>query len=219
MSPCECAIFEIPHLTFIMPKKMKSTSVASAKRKIKNIKTSLTKKTSVLRKKISLPRKKPINIFSWLDTVSPFSILIIGLCVVNVSILSSFFIDLQLWYFSLPATNFQLSSLIFEYVLTGIFGFVALSIIILWNSSYRPRMFLMWLFVLAGMIHVAWSMFFFGLYAVSVSFVIALALLVLMIAIVLISWKRSRFAVFFLMPYLLWLSTMVLFCGWLTFAS
>ena len=219
MSLCECAIFNVPHLTFIMPKKMKSTRVASAKRQVKNIKASLTKKASVLRKKISLPRKKPVNFFTWLDTVSPFSILAIGLCVVSVSILSSFFIDLQLWYFSLPATTFQLSSLTFEYILTGIFGFAALSIIILWNSSYRPRMFLMWLFVLAGIIHVAWSMFFFGLYAISVSFVIALALLVLMIAIALISWKRSRYAVFFLIPYLAWLSAMVIFCGWLTFAS
>ena len=210
-----------------MPKKTKPSRAASAKQNIKKTSKSVTgkvlhsraKKTTFPQKNISPNRKKSGSFFAWLDTVSPFSILVVGLCVVSVSILSSFFIDLQLWYFSLPATSFQLSSLMFEYVLTGIFGFVALSIIILWNAPYRPRMFLMWLFVLAGIIHVAWSMFFFGLYAVSVSFVIALALLVLMIAIALISWKHSRFAVLFLVPYLMWLSAIVVFCGWITFAS
>lgn len=202
-----------------MPKKTKSTSVASIKQRSKKIKASIVKKTSVLRKKISLPRKKSGIFFTWLDAVSPFSILVIGLCVVSVSILSSFFIDLQLWYFSLPVTAYRLSSLTFEYVITGIFGFVALSIILLWNATYRPRMFLMWLFVLAGILHITWSMFFFGLYAVSVSFVFALALFVLMIAIALISWRRSRYAFIFLVPYLVWLGLVTTFCGWIAFAS
>ncbi|MCX6733669.1 MAG: tryptophan-rich sensory protein [Candidatus Peregrinibacteria bacterium] len=210
-----------------MSKKMKSAKAAllrkrplgaSAKRSITKIKTSVAKKTSSLRKKV-LPLRRSGGFLAWLDAVSPLSILLVGLCVVLVSILSSFFIDLQLWYFSLPATTYQLSSLTFEYILTGVFGFVALSIVVLWNASYRPRMFLMWLFVLAGILHVMWSMFFFGLYIVNVSFVIALALLVLMIAIALISWRRSRYAVLFLSPYLVWLSVVTVFCGWITFAS
>lgn len=200
-----------------MPKKVKSSQEASAKKIMKKKKTSVSKKTHSSRSK--KPIKESSSFLAWLDAVSPFSILVIGLCVVSVSILSSFFIDLQQWYFSVPITVYQLSSLTFEYVLTGIFGFVALSIILLWNAGDRPRMFLMWLFLLAGILHVMWSMFFFGLHVVSVSFVVALALFVLMLAIVLISWKRSPFAVFFLAPYLVWLSVVTVFCGWITFAS
>lgn len=200
-----------------MSKKVKSSQEASAKKIMKKKKTSVSKKTHSSRSK--KPIKESSSFLAWLDAVSPFSILVIGLCVVSVSILSSFFIDLQQWYFSVPITVYQLSSLTFEYVLTGIFGFVALSIILLWNAGDRPRMFLMWLFLLAGILHVMWSMFFFGLHVVSVSFVVALALFVLMLAIILISWKRSPFAVLFLAPYLVWLSVVTVFCGWITFAS
>ncbi len=192
-----------------MAQKVTSAKVASVVKKAK-------KKVTSRLKKVLVP-KQPRGFFAWLDAVSPFSILIVGLCVVSVSIISSFFIDLQQWYFPLPVSAGQVSSIMFEYILTMILGFVALSIIILWNNDRYPRMFLMWLLTLAGILHVMWSMFFFGLHVIDVAFVVALALLILWLVIMLISWKRSKFAVLFLVPYLIWLATVTYFCGLLLF--
>lgn len=187
---------------------MKSAKAASVKKALRKAKTSVSKNVSRAHRAI-VSRRTPRGFVAWLDSVSPFSILVVGLCVVSVSIVSSFFIDLQQWYFPLPLSPYRISSLAFEYLLTGIFGFVALSIILLWNHTGRPRMFLMWLFILAGMLHTMWSMFFFGLHVMNVAFIIIVAQLILMITIGLIAWNRSRYAVLLLLPYLVWITTVV----------
>lgn len=192
-----------------MAKKIKSVKVASVKKALRKAKTSVSKNVSRVHRAI-VSRRTPRGFVAWLDSISPFSILVVGLCVVSVSIVSSFFIDLQQWYFPLPLSPYRISSLAFQYLLTGIFGFGALAIILLWNQNGRPRMFLMWLFILAGMLHTMWSMFFFGLHVMNVAFVIIVAQLVLLIAISLISWNRSRYAVLLLLPYLIWIGTVVI---------
>jgi tryptophan-rich sensory protein len=151
--------------------------------------------------------------FSWLDRVSPLSIFVIGLGVVVVSIISSLFVDMYQWYVSVPIEVVNFSTWVFGYMLSGIFAFVTASIVILWNERGPGRGFLIWLFVLAGILHVMWNMFFFALHVVSVSVFVGFALWLLLWAIFFLAWRRSLFAAFLLLPYLSWVTFVVAFSG------
>lgn len=150
---------------------------------------------------------------AWLDTISPASVLGIGLCVVVFSIIHSLFVDLGDWYSSLSKPSIEVNGWIFEFVLTGVFAFATTSIVILWNVRTRGRAFLMWLFVLLGMVHVMWSMFFFGLHATQIALIDIVALWILLWTIILLAWRRSKFAAFFLLPYLGWVTFVTVFNG------
>ena len=142
----------------------------------------------------------------WIDTVSPTSILAIGLCVVVISIIHSLFVDIGYWYTPFSILSANVASWIFEFLLTGIFALATFSIVLVWNIPARGRAFIMWLFVLAGMLQIMWSMFFFALHLAQISFVDIVALWMLVVALVLLCWKRSRMASVMLLPYLAWIT-------------
>lgn len=153
----------------------------------------------------------------WVDTISPTSILAVGLCVVGVSIIHSLFVDIGDWYASFPMVNANIASWFFEFFLTGIFALVTFSIVLIWNIPARGRAFLTWLFVLAGMLQVMWSMFFFALHLVQIAFISIMALWILVTVLVLLTWKRSRIASLMLMPYLAWVTFVGIFNGLVAF--
>lgn len=154
------------------------------------------------------PRQLSVSMrFSqWIDTVSPTSILAIGLCVVVISIIHSLFVDIGYWYTPFSILSANVASWIFEFLLTGIFALATFSIVLVWNIPARGRAFIMWLFVLAGMLQIMWSMFFFALHLAQISFVDIVALWMLVVALVLLCWKRSRMASVMLLPYLAWIT-------------
>lgn len=152
---------------------------------------------------------------NWLNTISPSSILVVGFCVVSISIIHTLFVDISDWYWSLPQPEIQATAWFFEFGLTGVFALLTASIVILWNIPRPGRIFLMWLFVLAGMLHIMWNMFFFGLHLVEVSFVDGIALMVLMLAIIMLAWRRSKPAALLLIPYLWWVMFILFFNGWI----
>ncbi len=156
-----------------------------------------------------------MRFMSWLNTISPSSILIVGFCVVSISIIHTLFVDISDWYWSLPQPEIQATDWLFEFGLTGVFALVTASIVILWNIPKPGRIFMMWLFILAGMLHIMWNMFFFGLHLVEVSFVDGIALMVLMLAIIMLAWRRSKPAALLLVPYLWWVMFILFFNGWI----
>lgn len=186
-------------------------------------KASSARKTSI-RKNAALSSKKTTRrvtksrTFShrfslWLDTISPASVLGIGLCVVILSIVHSLFIDIGDWYASLPKPSIEANDWIFEFALTGVFAFATTAVVMLWNLRIPGRAFLMWLFILAGLVHVMWSMFFFGLHAIEVSLIDIIALWILLWTIILLSWRRSKIAAILLLPYLGWATFVAVFNG------
>ncbi len=156
-----------------------------------------------------------VRFMSWLNTISPSSILIVGFCVVSISIIHTLFVDISDWYWSLPQPEIQATDWLFEFGLTGVFALVTASIVILWNIPKPGRIFMMWLFILAGMLHIMWNMFFFGLHLVEASFVDGIALMVLMLAIIMLAWRRSKPAALLLVPYLWWVMFILFFNGWI----
>lgn len=173
-------------------------------------------KVSSSRRKGTIRKKRAFSFdvfLSWLDGVSPLSILAIGFCVVAVSIVSSLFVDMYQWYTSVPLFVVNFSSWMFGYLLSIIFALVTASIVILWNVRYSGRAFLMWLFVLIGMLHVMWNMFFFGLQAVNVSVFVGLALWFAVWVVFFLAWRRSVVSAFLLLPYLSWVTFVVAFSG------
>lgn len=167
---------------------------------------------SAMRKRISVPKE------SWIDTVSPLSILVIGLLVVVFSAASSLFVDTQQWA-NLPSSIANFSPWIFQYILTAIFSLVAVSIVLIWNMREYKRAFLAWLFLLMGILHVTWNMFFFAFHVTDASFMIAFAQSILVFVVFLVSWRRSRLAAMLFLPYLLWIIGIMILSSWTYFIS
>lgn len=193
-------------------KKASSTSTrnASSKKVTKKSAASSRKKPT---RRAAKSRTLSARFSSWLDTISPASVLGIGLCIVILSIIHSLFIDLGDWYASLPKPSIEANGWIFEFALTGVFAFATAAVVILWNIRTRGKAFLMWLFFLLGMVHVMWSMFFFGLHAVQFAFFDIVVLWILLWTVVLLAWRRSKVAAFFLLPYLGWVTFVAVFNG------
>lgn len=190
-----------------------STSLLTFTVAAKRRHSKLSKRSSPKRGRTTKPRGFFDLFFAWLDHVSPLSIFIIGLCVVSVSIISSLFVDMYQWYTSVPIQVVNFSTWVFGYMLSGIFALVTASIVILWNERSPGRAFLIWLFVLSGILHVMWNMFFFALHIVSVSVFVGFALWLLLWAIFFLAWRRSVLSAFLLLPYLSWVTFVVAFSG------
>lgn len=196
------------------PKRASSRSVPAKKTSVPTSRKPRTR--SVKPKKGFVSR-----VSDWLDSISPTSILGIGLCVVTLSIVHSLFLDVGDWYFSIlrPDFGFEFNARwLFEYLLTGIFALATFSIVTLWNIRSPGRAFLMWLFVLMGMLHLMWSMFFFGLHVLQVAFVDMMALWILTWIIILLAFRRSKTAALMLVPYLLWVTFVGVFNGFVAFS-
>ncbi len=193
----------------------KKASVPSRKRPV-------AKKISQAPRKPSRPSRKKssrVSLWSqcsaWLDSISPTSILVIGICVVAFSIVTTFFVDLSEWYWSLPRPEVMATGWLFQFGLTGVFALLTVSLVILWNARKPGTTFLIWLFVLMGMLHLMWNMFFFGLHMVAVSFVIGLALLLLVLGVMALVLRRSQVAAFLLVPYFSWVLFLLFFTTWI----
>lgn len=197
---------------------MPSKKTSSAPKKGLVTKKSSQKNLRVPKKRSSLaPSRASLwtQFSRWLDTISPTSILVIGLFVVTFSVVTTFFVDVSGWYWSLPRPEIMATGWIFQFGLTGVFALLTVSLIILWNARTPGRSFLVWLFVLMGMLHLMWNMFFFALHMTYVSLVISLALLLLVLGLIALVLRRSQIAAIFLVPYFSWVLFLLFFNTWI----
>lgn len=189
---------------------------ASSRSKISLKKASPKKASS----KVSSKKASPgaFSRFSrWLDSISPTSILAIGLCVLSLSVVHALFIDLGSWYSSLFRSNFDLPVWFFDIALTGVFTLLTISLVLIWNIKTAGRTFIIWLFLLLGMFHVAWSMLFFGFHMVSTAFLDTIAIWTLLWIIIPLVWRRSKTASLLLVPYVAWIALLGVFNGLIAF--
>ncbi len=110
------------------------------------------------------------------------------------------------WYAGLEKPSFTPPNAAFPIVWTILYALMAISLWRLWEApkdELRKRA--ITLFLLQLLVNLAWSWIFFGAESIRGGLSTILALDVLVIITIVVTWKVERFAAILLLPYLLWI--------------
>ncbi len=141
---------------------------------------------------------------------------IIPLIVISVSAIGSYITSGGMeWYATIQLPEWTPAGSIIGAVWTFIFILTAISIIIVWNKSVRDDRFyfILSMFITNAILNIGWSLIFFGMHWIAVSFFEAVILGLTVIVLIFLIYPVNRIASFLLIPYALWVS----FASYLTY--
>lgn len=138
--------------------------------------------------------------------VSWVSVVVIVTAVAVVAILGSNFSERGEWYSNLNKPSIQPPDWVFPIVWNTIFILAVLSLVLVWNSKPHTKRtyWFIGIALLNGAMNVAWSFFFFERHMIRVAVWDAAAICASVIAMIITSWRISRFAALLFVPYAVW---------------
>ncbi|KKP35999.1 MAG: hypothetical protein UR26_C0001G0043 [candidate division TM6 bacterium GW2011_GWF2_32_72] len=112
------------------------------------------------------------------------------------------------WYSALTKPAGVPPSWVFSFVWAAIFFMTSWAALLIWNNFKRDKIFwtIIALLSVNAILNFSWCYVFFRAQMFCLSFYIVLALILSLVFIMLLSYKRSKTVVLLLLPYLLWIS-------------
>jgi tryptophan-rich sensory protein len=126
--------------------------------------------------------------------------------------LGGFLTDLSPWYFNLKKPSWKPPDWSFGIIWTSIFLCATFTWVIAWNksSSKKQKNILSVLFIVNAFLNLLWSVLYFKMHRPDWSLTEALFLWLSVLAIILFTFRFSRLASFYMMPYLIWVSLAIM---------
>lgn len=110
------------------------------------------------------------------------------------------------WFYSLRLPLVMPPRIVFEVAWGVIYGLIAgaiANVLICYSVSEIPNLVL--IFLLQAIFHVGWGFVFFGMQQIEYGFYTIIALTLLVMAMIVETFKVSKFSAFLLLPYLVWM--------------
>lgn len=139
--------------------------------------------------------------------ISWLSVVVILAAVAAFAALGSFFSMMNRdWYEGLARPGWQPPNWAFPVAWNTIYILTAISIILVWNTRPRTEMtyWVIGLFLVNGILNVAWSAIFFGNRMILPAVIDSALLFLSVVAIMIAAWRISRTASLLLIPYAVW---------------
>jgi len=114
------------------------------------------------------------------------------------------------WYAGLTKPSFNPSSWIFGPVWAILYLLMGVALWLVWKSDSAQKIKAIWLFTAQLTLNALWSIIFFGLRSPFLAFVEIIVLWLAILGTIIVFSKISRLAMFFLLPYILWVSFAVI---------
>ncbi len=141
-------------------------------------------------------------------TIEILPALLIVLAVVAISLIGGLATDTgSTWYTTLAKPKWQPPAWLFGPVWTMIYLLLALSAILAWHyAPAETRTMVIGLFILNGILNLAWSFIFFRGHSALWAGIEILLLWMTILALIIIAWRFSHVASLLLIPYLIWVA-------------
>lgn len=142
-----------------------------------------------------------------------FPVIIAGLVAIMVAVIGMTITDIGPWYQSLNQPRWAPPEAAYGVAWTAIYALTALAGVTTWLATprWREREWLLGLFALNGFLNILWSLLFFRLHRPDWALIEVVVLWLSVLALIIVSWRRSIPGAALLVPYLLW----VTFAGYL----
>ena len=113
----------------------------------------------------------------------------------------------QGWYHTLAVPEWMFNDYVVAVTWSVLFISTALSARCFWDSASRNRGFgtTLWIYLGNGLLVLLWNYLFFGLHALALAFLAAIAVALSLLALVIRTRSQARKAAAYLVPYLLWM--------------
>ena len=110
------------------------------------------------------------------------------------------------WYLSLIKPKFNPPGWVFGPVWTVLYILMGISLYLVWSTKNKNKRIAFLIFGIQLFLNAFWSIAFFGLHNVLLSFIVIIFLLAAIIATMIYFYRINRFSAYLLLPYLLWVS-------------
>jgi benzodiazapine receptor len=139
--------------------------------------------------------------------------IIIPLVTIAVAAVGSWFTQIGMPWYQTELIQPELTppSIVFPIAWNTIFILTTASALIMWNKFHHKKA--MWIFGSNAILNVLWSLLFFTLQLITIAFIEMFLLEATLLALLYITWKKSRLAFTLLLPYAIW----VCFATYLTY--
>lgn len=136
--------------------------------------------------------------------------IVIPLIIFFLQALGGYFTNLGMaWYNTLAKSSLTPPNYVFSIVWTIISVLTAVSVILFWNNSnlkIKEDRAILSLFIFNGFLNVFWSYLFFTKRLIFLSLVDSILLLLTLVFLVVLLFRKNKIASLLLLPYLIWLS-------------
>lgn len=143
-----------------------------------------------------------------------FPILIAAIVALMVAVIGATVTEIGPWYHRLVRPRWAPADAAYGVAWTAIYAFTALAGVTAWLAMPRrvEREWLLGLFALSGFLNILWSLMVFRFHRPDWALVEVVALWLSVVALIVVTWRRSMTGAALLLPYLMW----VTFAGYLT---
>ncbi len=122
----------------------------------------------------------------------------------------------MIWYKNLALPPITPPGSVIGIIWTVLFILSAVSLLLFWNSpvNFRNKRLIAGVFIVNGLLNVLWSWLFFGNGFIALAFWDALLLQISVDVLIIMLWRKNRFAASLLFPYAVW----VIFASFLNYS-
>jgi len=137
-----------------------------------------------------------------------FPIIIASIAASTVAVVGATMTEIGPWYHSLNQPRWAPPDAAYGVAWMAIYAFTALAGVTGWlaTATWREREWLLGMFALNGFLNILWSTLFFRLHRPDWAVIESLGLWLSVLALIIITWRRSMTGAVLLLPYLLWVT-------------